>query len=85
MAINIDKKSPLLYKWFVFSNTIIRRNILEKTGVFDEGLISYGGEDTELAIRIDKSFPESLRQNSQGVGYHVCNKSLKQYLTFSFF
>ncbi len=77
--INIDKKSPLLYKWFVFSNTIIRRNILEKTGVFDEGLISYGGEDTELSIRINKKFPANLRKLNDAVAYHYCDKSLRQY------
>lgn len=77
---NISPNQPLKYKWFVFSNTIIKKKALAKVGFFDEKIIFYGGEDTELAIRIDKSFPGGLRQNSQGVGYHICNKSLKQYL-----
>ncbi len=76
---NIDNKTPLLYKWFVFSNTIIRRSILEKTGLFDEKLISYGGEDTELAIRINRVFPKNLRKCMDAVSIHYSDKTLNQY------
>ena len=76
---NIDNKTPLLYKWFVFSNTIIRRSVLEKTGCFDENLISYGGEDTELAIRINRDFPNNLRKCEGAVSVHCSDKTLNQY------
>ena len=78
-AKNIDEKMPLLYKWFVFSNTIMRRHVLEKIGGFDEKLISYGGEDTELAIRINKKFPNNLRKCSSAFSFHYSDKSLNQY------
>ena len=76
---NTDSKTPLLYKWFVFSNTIIRRSVLEKTGCFDESLISYGGEDTELAIRINRDFPNNLRKCGGAVSIHYFDKTLNQY------
>jgi glycosyltransferase involved in cell wall biosynthesis len=76
---DIDEKTPLLYNWFVFSNTVIRRRVLEKTGFFDEKLISYGGEDTELAIRINKIFPNSLRKCGAALSVHYYDKDLSQY------
>ena len=76
---NINEKTPLIYKWFVFSNTVLRRSVLDKTGVFDENLISYGGEDTELAIRIDKVFPKNLRKCVGALSFHYSDKSLNQY------
>ena len=78
-AVNIDEKTPLLYNWFVFSNTVIRRAVLEKTGNFDEKIISYGGEDTELAIRINKVSPGNLRKCGEALSFHYCDKSLSQY------
>jgi len=77
---NIDQKTPLLYNWFVFSNTIIRRSIINKVGSFDENLSSYGGEDTELSIRINKKFPKSLRKFCGAVAYHYSDKNLNQYM-----
>jgi len=79
-AKNIDNKTSLLYKWFVFSNTIIRRSLLERTGHFDERLKSYGGEDTELSIRINKDFSKNLRKDCGAVAYHYSDKSLNQYM-----
>ena len=80
----IDEKTPLPYKWFVFSNTIVRRSILKKVGCFDENLSSYGGEDTELAIRINKKFPTSLRKSCKSQSYHHSGKKLKQYMNNMF-
>ncbi len=42
-------------------------------------MISYGGEDTELSIRINKKFPTNLRKLNDAVAYHYCDKSLRQY------
>ena len=77
---NIDSSAPLLYKWFVFSNTIIRRSVLEKIGTFDENLSSYGGEDTELSIRINKKFSNNLRKLCNATAYHYSDKTLKKYM-----
>ena len=54
--------TPLNYKFFVFSNTIIRRSVLNEIGLFDESLFKYGGEDTELSLRISKKYPTGLRK-----------------------
>lgn len=79
-AKKIDNKTPLLYKWFVFSNTIIKRHLLKKTGCFDENICAYGGEDTELSIRINKKLPHGLRKAEGAIAYHYCDKSLNVYM-----
>ena len=75
-----DNKTPLLYKWFVFSNTVIKRDLLGKTGHFDEKICAYGGEDTELSIRINKKFPYGLRKAEEAIAYHHCDKNLNVYM-----
>ena len=80
----IDFNSPLNYKSFVFSNTIIKKNILDQVGNFDESLVKYGGEDTELAIRIDKVFPVGLRKITNIKSYHITKKTINQHINHMF-
>ena len=81
---NIKIDTPLNYKFFVFSNTIVRRNILNEIGLFDETLSKYGGEDTELSIRMSKKFPAGLRKLKKANSYHITQKSIDQYLNDMF-
>ena len=74
-----DSNTPLDYKSFVFSNTIIKKATLDQVGYFDESLKYYGGEDTELAIRLNNSFPNQMRKcNASSI--HDAGKTLKEYL-----
>ena len=75
-----NQNTSLNYKSFVFSNTIIKKDVLEKTGLFDETLKYYGGEDTELAIRINKLYPGQMRKN-HATSIHDAGKTLKEYLS----
>ncbi|MAV65370.1 MAG: hypothetical protein CMG00_09295 [Candidatus Marinimicrobia bacterium] len=70
----------LKYKWFVFSNTIIKKEVIGTAGPFDKSLKKYGGEDIELSIRISKKFPNGMRQNNNALSYHHVNKSFEDYL-----
>ena len=81
-VINIDQ--PLDYRSFVFSNTIIKRSILNTVGVFDDSLKNYGGEDTELAIRIHKKAPYSMRKLITVTGYHITHKTVQNHLDHMF-
>lgn len=80
--ININQ--PLDYRAFVFSNTIIKRTVLNKVGRFDESLKNYGGEDTELAIRIHKKLPLSMRKLIRVTAYHITHKTVQEYLAHMF-
>tara|TARA_Y100000996_G_scaffold389499_1_gene349945 strand:+ start:53 stop:949 length:897 start_codon:yes stop_codon:yes gene_type:complete len=80
----INFNLPLNYKSFVFSNTIIKKNILDQVGLFDESLVEYGGEDTELAIRIHKIFPMGLRKIENIHSYHITKKTVNQHINYMF-
>jgi len=77
---SIKITTPLNYKYFVFSNTIIRKNILDDVGFFDETINKYGGEDTELAIRISKKYCHGIRKLDKIKSYHITQKSIDIYL-----
>ena len=81
---NVNINTPLNYKFFVFSNTIIRRSVLNEIGRFDESLFKYGGEDTELSLRISKMYPTGLRKLEKASSYHITQKSVDQYLNDMF-
>ena len=69
--------TPLDYKSFVFSNTIIKKAALDQTGFFNENLKHYGGEDTELAIRLNKLYPTQMRK-CHAYSIHDAGKTLKK-------
>lgn len=71
---------PIHFKWFLFNNTLIKRYVLDKVGTFDESITSYGGEDTDFALRLWKQFPNGLRFCSNSVGEHYHQRSLKKLL-----
>ena len=53
---------------------------MEETGCFDENICAYGGEDTELSVRINKKTPHGLRKAEDAIAYHYCDKSLNGYM-----
>ena len=42
----------------LFANAAIRLDVLKKSGVFDENFKSYGGQELDLMLRINESFPQ---------------------------
>ena len=46
---------------------------------FDENLKNYGGEDTELALRIYNKFPGGLRFDKNLICYHHDQKNLAEF------
>ena len=43
---------PLPFQYYLFNNTSIKRSVFDFTELFDERITSYGGEDTDMAIRL---------------------------------
>ena len=80
----INLETPLNYKSFVFSNTIIKRSVLNTVGNFDEMLKNYGGEGTELAIRVYKKYPRGMRKLTRINAYHITHKTIDQHLKHMF-
>ena len=68
------------FRFFLFSNTSIKRSVVDDVGCFDEEIKTYGGEDTEFAIRIWKKYPDQLVYSQKSLSQHFSNKSLKKFL-----
>ena len=64
------------YKYFLCSNTLMRRNVFNDVGGFDDNITKYGGEDTELAIRLNKMFSNQLYYFPELISYHYGQKTL---------
>ena len=45
------------FEYMLYGNAMIRSSGLLASGLFDEKIISYGGEDTDLSVRIFDIFP----------------------------
>ena len=69
---------PMEFPWFLFNNTMIKRSALNSVGYFDESFEGYGGEDTDLAIRLFDRFKTGLRFNARAIGDHFHQRNLEQ-------
>ena len=78
-ARQFSEEEALGFQWFLFNNTAVSKFAIDAVGGFNEDFISYGGEDTELAIRIWESFPNGLRYSSKAVSEHHHQRSLSEF------
>lgn len=60
------------------ANLALPATLLHKTGLFDETFIHYGGEDTELGIRLKKRKIKMIFTAS-AIGYHYHNESIELF------
>ena len=67
------------FQYFLFSNTAIRKSVFDALGGFDEKFKEYGGEDTELAIRLYELYPGGLYYYSTLITFHHSKKDLREY------
>ena len=69
---------PIRFKWFLLNNSAVKRNTIDEIGYFDETITSYGGEDTDYAIRLWDKHPNGLRFTSKAVGEHYHQRPLDE-------
>lgn len=70
-ARRIGEGVPIRFSYFLFNNTALKRSVFDVIELFDENITSYGGEDTELAMRLWETYPDSLRfSSSAGCEHH---------------
>ena len=65
--------------WFLFNNTAVKRSAIEKTTLFDEQISCYGGEDTDMAIRLWKLFPNAFFYSSKIIAEHFHKRTIGQF------
>ena len=78
-ARQIGENKPLYFRWFLFNNAVIRRSSLDMIGNFDQTFTTYGGEDTDLAIRLWEAFPNALRFSSKAASEHHHKRELDEF------
>lgn len=77
-ALKHGENTPIRFKWFLFNNSAIKRIAIKDVGLFDETISTYGGEDTDYAIRLWDKFPEGLRFTSKAIGEHHHQRPLDE-------
>ena len=78
-ARNFNEKLPISFQYFLFSNASLKRSVLNTINLFDEEFKNYGGEDTDLAIRIWEKYPNSLRFSRSAVCENHGEENLEKF------
>tara|TARA_B100000902_G_C27240701_1_gene879827 strand:- start:173 stop:1069 length:897 start_codon:yes stop_codon:yes gene_type:complete len=67
------------FEYMLYGNAMIRSSGLLASGLFDEKIISYGGEDTDLSVRIFDIFPNCFVFSKKSNSVHYHRRSLKEF------
>ena len=67
------------FQYMLFGNAMLKRVVLQNCGYFDESMKKYGGEDTDLSVRIWDAYPKGFvfSKNSDSVHFH--RRNLKEF------
>ena len=76
---NDNEKIPLQY--MLFGNAMIKRNTLEDSGMFDDTIKSYGGEDIDLSAKIWGVYPNSFIFSKKSNSTHHHRRNLAGFCT----
>lgn len=67
------------FEYMLYGNAMVRRSGLLESGLFDENIINYGGEDTDLSVRIFDIFPNCFIFSKKSNSVHYHRRSLKEF------
>lgn len=75
-----NEDMPIEVPGFIMGNSFVERKALNKIGLFDETFDTWGGEDTDLAIRLWEQYPKGLRFTDKAIGEHYHKRELNNLL-----
>ena len=75
-AKQFGEKDPIPFNYLITNNMSVKRGVVEECGLFDEGYVGYGGEDTDYAIRLWELYPDGLRFSSKAMSIDYQNETL---------
>lgn len=75
-----DEDIPIEIPGFIMGNSFVKRKALNQVGLFDETFNTWGGEDTDLAIRLWEQYPKGLRFTNKAIGNHYHKRELNSLL-----
>jgi GT2 family glycosyltransferase len=76
-GVHRTREDEVHFKCFVTGNSSLRREFLFEVGLFDKDFTAYGGEDLELAYRLNRAGAR-FRYLEQAVSYHNHIRPLDQ-------
>jgi len=74
------ENKPVKFKWFLLNNSAVKRYAINEVGYFDETITTYGGEDTDFAIRLWDKYPTGLRFTFNATGAHYHQRPLDELI-----
>lgn len=74
-----DDNENIPLQYMLFGNAMIRRDALEKAGLFDEKINKYGGEDTDLSARLWNVYPDSFIFSKKSNSTHHHRRNLDEF------
>ena len=75
-----NEDTPIEVPGFIMGNSFVERKALKNVGMFDETFDTWGGEDTDLAIRLWEQYPKGLRFTNKAKGDHYHKRELNNLL-----
>ena len=67
------------FQYMLYGNAMIKRSILSEVGFFDEGIIQYGGEDTDLSAKIWNKYRGGFIFSNKPNAVHFHRRSLQEF------
>ena len=67
------------FQYMLYGNAMIKRSVLSETGFFDENIIQYGGEDTDLSAKIWNKYRGGFVFSKKSNSIHFHRRSLKDF------
>ena len=67
------------FEYMLYGNAMVRRSGLLESGLFDEKIINYGGEDTDLSVRIFDIFSNCFIFSKKSNSVHYHRRTLKEF------
>ena len=63
------------FQYMLYGNSMIKRSVLSEVGFFDENIVKYGGEDTDLSAKIWDKYKGAFvfSKNSNAIHFHRRN------------
>ena len=71
--------SKISFQYMLYGNAMIKKKVLIECGMFDENIKKYGGEDTDLSIRIWEKFPNQFVFSNQSPSIHFQRRTLEEF------
>tara|TARA_B100002052_G_scaffold114068_1_gene105054 strand:- start:152 stop:1075 length:924 start_codon:yes stop_codon:yes gene_type:complete len=67
------------FQYMLYGNAMIKRSVLSEVGFFDESIIQYGGEDTDLSAKIWNKYRGGFIFSKKPNAVHFHRRSLKEF------